>query len=409
MNVLVFTSLYPNNVWPHHGVFVKERMTSFAKLDNARIKVVAPVPYFPKLGLGWRRQYSQVARKERRNCIDVYHPRYLMTPKVAMALYGWMMFLSVLPTIKKIKKDFDFDLIDSHYVYPDGFAAIQLGRFFKKPVVVSARGSDVNLYRTFPLIRKFLQYVLRKADSVVAVSQALKQSMVQLGISEGKISCIPNGVDAEKFYPMPREQARHQLGLQSSKMVLSVGNLTPNKGFGLLIKAFRILADECDEKDLQLAIVGEGAFRSELETMISTLKVNDRVHLVGAVSHDKLHLWYSAADLFCLASNREGWPNVILESLACGTPVVATPAGGIPEILSSDTIGLLTERDERKMATAISTALNKKWISDDLVEYARSHSWEHTASAVLGVFQSVLSARSVHASLERAVQAQNAR
>jgi len=404
MNVLVFTSLYPNNMWPNHGVFVKERMTHFAKLHGCEIKVVAPVPYFPAVPMNWRWQFSQVARLESRDGIDVHHPRYFITPKIGMALYGWLMFLSVLPMVKKIQKEFEFDLVDVHYVYPDGFAAIQLGRFFKKPVVVSARGSDVNLYRTFPLIRKLLQYVLRRADSVIAVSQALKQTMVQLGIPERKISSIPNGVDTEKFFPLSREQARQQLGLQCSRMLLSVGNLTSNKGFDLLIGAFPIVTEILDKKDIHLAIVGEGPFRNELEAMIFKLRLESRVHLIGAVPHAKLRLWYSAADVFCLASHREGWPNVILESLACGTPVVATPAGGIPEILNSEILGVLTERDERKIAGAIVSALNKEWMSEELVNYARNYSWDRTASAVLRVFQSVLNSGKMHAAFEKAIQ-----
>ena len=170
-----------------------------------------------------------------------------------------MMFLSVLPAVRRIQKDFDFDLIDAHYVYPDGFAAVLFGRVFKKPVVVSARGSDINLFKTFPLIRKLLRYVLRRAARVIAVSKALKEAMVQLGIPEEKISRIPNGVDPEQFYPVPKEQARRELGLPNRRTVLSVGNLTDNKGFDLVIKSFRVLVDRFHEKDIQLAIVGDGA------------------------------------------------------------------------------------------------------------------------------------------------------
>jgi teichuronic acid biosynthesis glycosyltransferase TuaC len=404
MKVLVFTTLYPNNVWPNHGVFIKERMAQFAKFDGCEVKVVAPVPYFPAVKLNWRWSFSQVARREARDGIEVYHPRYFITPKVGMTFYGWMMFLSTFPIVKKIQKGFDFDLVDAHYVYPDGFAAIQLGRFFKKPVVVSARGSDINLYRTFPLIRKLLQYVLRRADSVIAVSQALKQAMVQLGIPERRISSIPNGVDTEKFFPFSREQARRQLGLQCSRLLLSVGNLTSNKGFDLLIGALPIVIEKLDKEDIHLAIVGEGPVRNQLEAMIFKLKLDGRVRLIGAVPHAELRLWYSAADVFCLASHREGWPNVILESLACGTPVVATPAGGIPEILNSEILGVLTERDERKIAGAIVSALNKEWMSEELVNYARNYSWDRTASAVLGVFQSVLNTGKMHAAFEKAIQ-----
>ena len=390
MKILVFTSLYPNNVWPNHGVFIKERMRQFAKFDGCEVKVIAPVPYFPAIKFNWRWRFSQVARRELRNGIEVYHPRYFLTPKIGMALYGWMMFLSVLPAVRRIQRGFDFDLIDAHYVYPDGFAAVLFGRVFKKPVVVSARGSDINLFKTFPLIRKHLRYVLRRAARVVAVSKALKEAMVQLGIPEEKILGIPNGVDPEQFYPVPKEQARRELGLPNRRTVLSVGNLTDNKGFDLVIKSFRVLVDRFHEKDIQLAIVGDGPRRSHLEKMILSLRLDGRVRMVGAVSHDKLRLWYSGADVFCLASSREGWPNVLLESLACGTPVVATAVGGIPEIISSDNVGLLSEREESKIAEAIRAALKKSWRSDEIVAYARRFTWEQTALAVLDVFDSVL-------------------
>jgi teichuronic acid biosynthesis glycosyltransferase TuaC len=390
MKILVFTSLYPNNVWPNHGVFIKERMSQFAKLDGCEVKVIAPVPYFPAIKVNWRWRFSQVARRELRNGIEVYHPRYFLTPKIGMALYGWMIFLSVLPAVRRIQKDFAFDLIDAHYVYPDGFAAVLFGWIFKKPVVVSARGSDINLFKTFPLIRKLLRYVLRKAARVIAVSKALKEAMVQLGIPEEKICGIPNGVDPEKFYPVPKEQARRELGLPNRRTVLSVGNLTDNKGFDLVIKSFRVLVDRFHENDVQLAVVGDGPYRSHLEKMILSLRLEGRVCILGTVSHDKLRLWYSAADVFCLASSREGWPNVLLESLACGTPVVATAVGGIPEIISSDNVGLLSEREESKIAEAIRAALTKSWRSDEIVAYARRFTWEQTALAVLDVFDSVL-------------------
>jgi teichuronic acid biosynthesis glycosyltransferase TuaC len=405
MKILVFTTLYPNNLWPNHGVFIKERMAQVINHEQCDVKVVAPVPYFPPININWRWKFSQVARREIRHGIEVYHPRYVLTPKMGMAFYGWAMFFSVLRAVKEIRRDFDFDLIDSHYIYPDGFAAVQLGRFFKKPVVVSARGSDVNLYRTLPMIRKLLQYVFRKADGVIAVSQALKRAIVELGIPEEKIAGIPNGVDAGKFFPVPKEDARNRLRLPNRRTIVSVGNLTHNKGFDVLIRSFRSLIDEFQEKDARLLIVGDGPCRGELEKMISTLKLDDRIRLVGTVPHDRLYVWYSAADVFCLASEREGWPNVILESLACGTPVVATPAGGIPEILSSETLGLLAERDEGKIAAALFTALNKKWMSEELVEYARNHSWDRTASAVLSVFQSVLGSQKALAAFERAIQA----
>jgi glycosyltransferase involved in cell wall biosynthesis len=392
MNVLIFTSLYPNNIWPHHGVFVKERMTKFAQLEGCKAKVVAPVPYFPPLKISRRAQFSQIVQQESIEGLEVYHPRYFMIPKVGMVLQGFLMFLFALPCVQKIQSDFHFDLIDAHYVYPDGFAAVLLGSFFKKPVVVSARGSDINLFARFPLIRRFLQYTLTKADRVIAVCKALKDAMVQLDIPGEKITIIPNGVDTRKFFPYPKEQARYTLGLPHDKrIILSVGGLIPRKGFDLLIKALKMLSSQLRQDDLYLVIVGEGESRPVLEQLITELDLDAQVRLVGSVSHQELYLWYSAADLFCLASSREGWPNVVLEALASGIPVVATDVWGVPEIIGSESLGVLTKRSVWDIAESIASALHKPWRSDTLVAYARAHTWDQVALAVLRVFESALS------------------
>jgi glycosyltransferase involved in cell wall biosynthesis len=390
MKALVFTSLFPNNVWPNHGVFVKERMRHVAKLDGCQLKVVAPVPYFPPIKVNRRWRFSQVRRHEVIEGLEVYHPRYLMVPKIGMALHGAMMFLSTLSTVKKLHTKFDFDLIDAHYVYPDGFAAVLLSRVFRKPVVVSARGSDINLFANFLLIRKLLQYTLNQADGVIAVSRALREAMVRLGVPEEKITVVPNGVDLEKFHPFPREEARKLLGLPHKRVILSVGGLVARKRFDLLIQAFNLLSTEFHEHDLYLAIVGEGACRRELEALISALDLGQQVHLAGNIPHHELYLWYSAADLFCLASSREGWPNVLLESLACGTPVVATNVWGIPEVIPSDHLGLLTRPSAREIAQTIALALKRPWQPGTLRQYAGEHTWDRAACSVLRVFEALL-------------------
>ena len=393
LNVLVFTSLYPNNEWPHSGVFIKERMVTFAKLKGCRLKVVAPVPYYPPVKLGSRWRYSQVAHQELRDGIEVYHPRYIMTPKVGMSIYGLLMFLSVLQTVKRIQRTFDFDIIDSHFVYPDGMAAVLLGWFFKKPVVISARGSDINLYGRFPLIRRLLRWTLNRAEKVIAVCQALKDAMVELGVSQDKITVIPNGVDSAKFFPVPRQAARKTLGLPDKKIILSVGWLIPRKGFDVLIKALKQIMEKDSALDPFLVIVGEGPSRKDLEELISISGLQERVQLVGNIPHERLHLWYSAADLFCLASDREGWPNVLLESLACGTPAVATAVWGSPDIIVSEDLGLLTKRNESDMAATIRRALRKPWQSDAIEVYAKGHTWERVAAAVAEVFEAAMDGR----------------
>ena len=391
MKVLTFSSLYPNNIWPQLGIFIKERMTHFAALKDCEVKVIAPVPYFPPLKLGHRFPYSQVRRRETIEGIDVYHPRYFMIPKVSMVWHGVMMFLAVLPLAYKLRQAYRFDVIDAHFVYPDGLAAVLLGHAFNTPVVVSARGSDINLYRQLPLINRWLRYTLKRSERVIAVSQALKAAISQLGIASAKVAVIPNGVDPNKFFPYSRQEARRKLGLGDGRLLLSVGNLNSNKGFDLLLESFKALRR--DFHDLSLVIVGEGALRKRLEEQIAALDLQPWARLVGAAPHDALHLWYNAANLFCLASVREGWPNVLLEALACGTPVVATEVGGIPEIVTSREVGFLAKRSEQALVTQLACALRQDWQREPLVRYAQQHTWDAVAQSVLQVFELALKNR----------------
>ena len=394
MKILVFTSLYPNNIWPNHGVFVKERMSEFARMTGCEVKVVAPVPYYPPIRLGWRAAYSQVVREEIIEGIRVYHPRYFMIPKIGMALQGLTMFLSLVWFVRKIRRHFDFDVIDAHYVYPDGFAALLLGRYFGTRVVVSARGSDINLFSRFPLVRRLLLYTLHRADKIIGVCQALKKAMMRLEVPEDKIVVVPNGVDHKKFHPIPKQTARRKLGLPlNHRILLSVGGLVPRKGFDVVIKALKIAIEDFGRNDLFLVIVGEGSQRTQLENLIELSGLEDRVLLVGTIPHEELYVWYSAADLFCLASSREGWPNVLLESLACGTPVVATEVWGIPEIIRREDIGLLSEREPAIMASRIREAIQKDWDGEAIRRYAATFTWSATAARVHEVFNLVLSNR----------------
>jgi len=392
MKVLVFTSLFPNNVAPNHGVFVKERIAEVRRLGKCELKIVAPIPYYPPLRFGWRASFAQVVREEIIDGIQVYHPRYFMIPKVAMALHGGTMCLSLIRFIKNVQRTFDFDFIDAHYVYPDGFAAVLLGAVLSKPVVVSARGSDINEFGRFPIIKRLLRYTIKRSVRSIAVCQALKSEMSRLGIDSTKVSVIPNGVDRKKFFPCPtKEKTRTALGLpRTRRIVLSVGALIPRKGHDYTIRALTRLIRQYRYSDVLLLIVGSGPERNDLETLVSSLGIQEHVRFVGEIPHKKLHLWYSAADLCCLASDKEGWPNVILESLACGTPVVATDIWGIPEIIQSESVGLLTKRDDENIAAALHKALNKTWSTESILEFAEQHSWRRAAESVQSIFDEVV-------------------
>ena len=392
MKVLVLTSLYPNNTAPNHGIFVHERILRVARPDGCSLRVVAPVPWYPPIPLGQRYRYSQVLPLETRDGIEIRHPRYFMVPKIGMRWHGWTMYRSLLPFVRSIQAAWDFDLIDAHYVYPDGHAATLLGKELGRPVVVSARGSDLNLFRTFSRIRPLLQWTLDHAAAVITVSGALRDQAIALGAAPGNVSVIPNGVNLETFRPIPPREARSALGLPDRPTLLFVGNLVPEKGVDRLLEIYRRLAASEPAFDAQLLLVGKGPLRRPLEERVRSWGLSDRVRFVGEVAHADLRNWYGAADILCVPSRREGWPNVILESIACGTPVVATGVGGIPEILTSPSVGTIAGDSDAEFASAVLEGLRRTWDPDALRAHAARHTWERAAESVRAVFRSVVRA-----------------
>jgi teichuronic acid biosynthesis glycosyltransferase TuaC len=397
MNVLVFTSLYPNNVQPNHGIFVQERVARVARLPGISVRVVAPVPWYPPFLPGTRSRFRRVRPVESSGGIEVLHPRYTMIPKVGMPLHGPMMFRSLLAPMRALHQKARFDLIDAHYLYPDGYAAVSLGRALGLPVVVSARGSDVNRFAGFPRIRPMLQSTLAEAAHAIAVSEALRDRMVELGVPASRIEVIPNGVDLETYAPRDRAASRARLGLTDRKTLLYVGNLVPGKGMEALVDGFALLRSPSGtvvpgDEEVRLVIVGAGPLRAALEERAAARGVTDAVRFAGEIPHAALGDWYSAADALCLVSEREGWPNVLLEALACGTPIVATRVGGIPEIVASDRIGILTGSAPGEIAQAAGAALDRDWDRAALRAHAERFTWERAAASVGRVFERALAA-----------------
>jgi glycosyltransferase involved in cell wall biosynthesis len=351
------------------------------------VSVVAPVPYFPQfIGFNHRwLNWSRVPHVEHFAGFYTQHPRYVVIPKIGMATHGVSMFAGSFRQVFKSVSQAQFDIIDAHYVYPDGFAAAMMAGILKKPLVVSARGSDINLFSQFTVIRPLIRRVLLRANGIIAVSQALKDGIVRLGCTNENLAVIGNGVDPEKFKPQPPMAMRQTLGLpKDGPIVLSVGRLDSNKGFHVLIGAMARL--RASKPNAMLVIVGEGPLRRRLEKHISDAGLQHGVRLIGTVPHEQLSTWYSAADVFCLASSLEGCPNVILEAMACGRPVIATRVGGVPDLIVSPSIGTLVERTPEAFESALLDAFRRQWDHDAIAAYARSYGWDNVSAQVLNVY-----------------------
>jgi teichuronic acid biosynthesis glycosyltransferase TuaC len=382
MRVLTFTSLFPNAAEPLLGVFVQQRMAHFAKRPGNLVKVLAPIPYFPTWlpAANWGRR-RRVPKKEEIAGLEVYHPRYPLIPRISMPLQGLSMYASSLSLASRLHRESRFDCIDAHYVYPDGFAGVLLGRRLGIPVVVSARGTDMNLFPSFPAIRPMIRWTLEKAAGTIGVCEALRQAMVEHGAADSRSAAIGNGVDLERFVPVEKREARRRLGIPlDARVIVSVGALIPRKGYHFLIPAFAAVSQGSPQ--ISLYIVGEGPTRGELEALIREEKIDGRVFLMGNKPNEELKYWYSAADVSCLASSREGWANVLLESMACGTPVVATRVWGAPEVIVSPELGILVDQNKESITKGLQEALQKEWNSSFLVEYAGSRTWDVVAEEV---------------------------
>ena len=380
MKILTFTSLFPNTFQPDLAIFVYQRVSNLARLTGNHVTVIAPVPYFPSwIPLSRWRTFSRIPREERMGDLRVLHPRYPFVARIMMPLHGLLIVFGCLAPMIRLKRRFNFECIDSHFMYPDGFAAVLLGKILGVPVTVSARGTDINEYPSFRWIRPQIRWTLRHASGVMAVSAALREKIVELGRPLDQIKVIANGIDPQLFTQIDRSEARRSLGLpQNAEIIICVAALRSVKRHKFLIQAIRLLTTKHPE--LQLYIVGEGPLRSELELLLAELNLTESVFLVGQKSNSDLKIWFNAANVSCLTSEKEGWPNVLCESLACGTPVVATRVGGIPEIVTSPEFGVLVEQDSESIASGLEVALSRNWDRQEIARHAANRTWVAVAT-----------------------------
>ena len=393
MRALVLSSVFPNPVQPTLGVFVRERLRRVAK--RCDVRVVAPVTWFPLNGQIRGHHLEEIPAEEMQHGLEVLHPRFFCIPRYLKWLDAATYAASLLPTLRRLRQRFAFDLIDAHFAYPDGAAAVMLGKALRVPVMITLRGSIVRLSR-YPLHRPQLRWALSGASRIVSVSESLKRVAVGLGIEPSKIRVIPNGVDATRFAPVDRASARAACGLPDDRTILlAVGGVYEGKGHHLVVEALASLVRR--RPDLLYVMVGReqpgDRYRSELERAIAARGLSRHVLFAGSRLHAELPAWYAAADLFCLGTRSEGWANVLLESLACGVPVVTTDVGGNAEIVRDGQHGILVPHGQPDaLARAIDAALQHEWDRAALVRYARGHDWDRVADAVVEEFRCMVPA-----------------
>jgi glycosyltransferase involved in cell wall biosynthesis len=389
LRTLVFSSLYPSSARPLHGIFVETRLRELLRSGRVEARVVAPVPWFPFKGtaFGEYGRFAATPAREQRHGIEVVHPRYLLPPRVGMQIAPWSMAEAAWPVVRGlIDAGFDFDLIDAHYYYPDGAAAARIARRLGKPLVVTARGTDLNLIPQFPGPRRQILRTAAQAQASVGVCRALMDSLAALGAAPAKLHVLRNGVDLQRFVPEGRADARRRLGLAAAgRLWVSVGQLVERKGHDITLRAL------ARHPDASLALVGSGPEQDSLRRLAGALGLADRVCFAGLVPNEELKWWYSAADVSVLSSSREGWANVLLESMACGTPVVASRIWGTPEVVAGPAAGLLYEpRTPEALAEALVRLFLQLPPRDAVRAYAEGFSWQATTTGQLQLFDSIL-------------------
>ncbi len=389
VRTLLFSTLYPSSVRPGHGIFVETRLRDLLASGQVETKVIAPVPWFfsthPRYG-----DYARIARtplRETHNAIDVQHPRYFLPPKVGMNFAPLTLAMGARSSIQGlIDEGFHFDVIDAHYYYPDGVAAALLARHFGKALTITARGSDINLVANFLLPRRWMQWASRQAQASIGVSNALRRAMAEMGFPTERLMVMRNGVDLQRFHLDDAQTARHALRWPQRPTLLCVGNLVENKGQHIAIEALTQL------NEFELVIAGEGPQRSALQELAGALGVANRVRFLGQLKQVDLASCYGAADMLLLPSSREGWPNVLLEAMACGTPVVATDVGGVSEIVTTDAVGrLMAERSPVALVAAVRRLWQEMPDRRDVRAHAQQHGWRATTDAQLALFHRLAS------------------
>jgi teichuronic acid biosynthesis glycosyltransferase TuaC len=394
IRVLALSCLFPNAEQPSYGIFVLHRLRAVSR--RCAVRVVAPIAVYPVLnrtlrGLrrGWR-----VGRRECWGGMQVDHPRFAVMPRFLKGFDALSFAVATLRSVRRIEREEGFcaDVIDVHWTYPDVVAGYWLARTRRRKLFVTVRGREALYPGEHGLRRLLLAYCLRRADAVVTLSDELKRLVVELGVPADRLRTILNGVDRESFAWSDPLACRARLAIApEKKVIVSVGALVMRKGHHKLVQAVRSLG-RADELDLH--VIGGPGPEEDASALLHRLIADGalaNVHLVGSVGHRELQSWYGAADLFCLATEGEGCPNVVLEALACGAPVVATDVGAIREVIVEGENGfVVATNDVAPLAAAIARALECKWDRRRIAETMKRRGWDRCASEVVDAYRAVL-------------------
>jgi len=391
VRVLSLSYCFPTPSRPAWGVFVQQRLEAQARCME--LEVAAPVPTFPLLtGL----RGGAAPARHRLGGLTVHRPRFFCVPGVLKWLDGRFYAWGLRPWLREYCRGGRPDLLDAHFIWPDGVGAAYLSRWSGIPFVVTLRGW---LYQamSMPRILQQCTAALRRAAGVIAVSGHLARTAMELGAPPERTCVIPNGVDKRRFRPRDKAAARRELALgEQGRLLVTVAHLGPRKGHQETLQALARLGD-----DVRLVLVGGDSEGNErrLRALTARLGLGARVIFAGRQPYERVPLYFAAADVCVLASHREGCPNVVLEALASGRPVVATSVGAVPDLITSPRLGrIVPPREPGALSEALAEALSCSWDPEHIAAAETVRTWDEVAKEVRDVFEGVLAGGAAEAS-----------
>jgi glycosyltransferase involved in cell wall biosynthesis len=389
MKILSFTSVYPTPDEPSRGIFIRNRLRALA--NEAEVTVLAPVALI-EYGRPTKKIRGRVPPSRQDGNLEVLYPRWLPLP-FGGALNVVTLCLQSFKTVLRQEAS-GIEVIDAHFGHPEGAAAALLAWAIGRPFTVTIRGSEV-IHARYHFRRWAMKWAFRRAACVISVSERLRQFAISLGVDPERAVTIPNGVDTSVFHLRDRDQMRLRLNVPANqKMILAAGHLVPEKGHHRVVQALASLRDRGCRAGLVIAgTAGPGGrgYKAEMQIMATGLNVQDQITWLGQTDHRALAEYMCAADVFCLASSREGWPNVLHEALACGTPAVCTDVGAVPELIGSPRNGIVVPaEDQERLVQALQQALLQDWDRPSISAHGSARTWEHVGHEVIRQFEKLI-------------------
>lgn len=382
LRILTLSTLFPNAAAPNFGIFVERQTAELARRPETSVTVVNPlgIPFWPLDRLTQYQALGQLPEQETWRGLDVFRPRFRLVPKIGGASNPRRIVKAILPLAKALHDKAPFDLIDAEFFYPDGPAALQLAEALDIPFTIKARGADIHHWGSDPKCRVQILRAAEKASALLAVSGALKQDMVALGMDGRKISVHYTGLDQDSFAPLDRVAAKKELGV-SGPLFITTGALIARKNQDLVIRALAQIPDAT------LLLAGAGEEEQNYRALADQLGLTDRVRFLGSVPHEQLPKLTAAADIAILVSKSEGLANAWVEALACGTPIIISEAGGARELVSSREAGRVVDQTPDAIVAAARAILSAPPAQDRVRLSVRNFSWQNNGDQLLTILR----------------------